>query len=321
MPKQKILIISPRAFGYVEYIASALKKHNNIEVNLFYIEFPGYKNTFQKVKNFFLKTFFGINIKKSHKFLIENIDDIGVQDKILIIRPDLLSDKTLNSIKKYTNNFIAYYWDSAERLERKQNIIHFFDQIYSFDKHDVAKYNFEFITNYIFKISEINTHPEYLFFNISGNDEDYRFKQLEYFATYLKKRNWTFKFISVHHKPKSLHHDTIEIVPHFIEVQKATDLIDKTKILVEFQRKQQIGLSFRVFEALGMQKKLITNNKDIVNYDFYNAQNILVIDENNPIVPDEFVSSPYVPIESTILDQYKIETWVEKVFDLKQYES
>ena len=316
MPKQKILIVSPRAFGYVEYIASALKKHKNIEVNLFYIEFPGYKNTFQNIQNFFLKTFFGINIKKSHKFLIDNIDNIGFQDKILIIRPDLLSDKTLNSIKKYTNNFIAYYWDSAERLVRKQDIIHYFDHIYSFDKLDVAKYNFDFITNYIFKISEVNPNPDYLFFNISGNDEDYRFKQLEYFANYLQKKNWTFKFISVHHKPKSLYHEVIDIVPQFIEVQKAIDLISKTKILVEFQRKQQIGLSFRVFEALGMQKKLITNNKDIINYDFYNEQNILVIDENNPIVPDEFVNSPYIPIERAILDQYQIDNWVKKVFNL-----
>ena len=62
-------------------------------------------------------------------------------------------------------------------------------------------------------------------------------------------------------------------------------LILKSKIIVEIQRNDQIGLSFRIFEALGYRKKLVTTNTDVVNYDFYNPQNILVIDENNIEIP------------------------------------
>ena len=66
---------------------------------------------------------------------------------------------------------------------------------------------------------------------------------------------------------------------------------------MEIQRTEQVGLSFRIFEALGHRKKLITTNKDIVNYDFYHPQNILVVDENTIEIPEEFVTSPYVEIE------------------------
>ena len=32
---------------------------------------------------------------------------------------------------------------------------------------------------------------------------------------------------------------------------------------------------------IGLKKKLITTNKDIVNYDFYNSNNIMVVDRAN----------------------------------------
>ncbi|WP_228731997.1 MULTISPECIES: hypothetical protein [Pseudomonas] len=41
----------------------------------------------------------------------------------------------------------------------------------------------------------------------------------------------------------------------------------------------QAGLSFRFFEAMTSRKKVITTNKSVVDYDFYNPANILVIDE------------------------------------------
>jgi hypothetical protein len=47
-------------------------------------------------------------------------------------------------------------------------------------------------------------------------------------------------------------------------------------------------LIFRVFEALGYKKKLITNNQDITSYDFYNENNIFVITNENYQIPLDF---------------------------------
>ena len=75
-------------------------------------------------------------------------------------------------------------------------------------------------------------------------------------------------------------------------------------------------MSFRVFEALGHRKKLITTNKDIVNYDFYHPQNILVLDKEKMEIPEDFVFSPYVEIDETVFAKYKIKNWVKEVFEL-----
>ncbi len=318
MSKKKILIVSPRAFGYVEYLYNELKKHKNLEVNIVYLEFLGYKNKYQKVQNFFSKLFTGVNLKKNYFFLKSEVKAFGPQNEIFVIRPDFLTDNFLKALRRQTERLVAYYWDSAQRVSRKQDIIHFFHKIYSFDKVDVERYGFEFITNYIFETSAINKNPEYLFFNISGNDDDYRFGQLESFGKYLKNNDWSFKFISFHPKLEKENRGIIDVIDEIIYVNEVVELIKKAKILVEFQRKQQIGLSFRVFEALGFQKKLITNNTDIINYDFYNPKNILVVDVDNPIVPEEFVNSPYVCVDENILKKYALEHWVNHVFDIEK---
>ena len=74
------------------------------------------------------------------------------------------------------------------------------------------------------------------------------------------------------------------------------------------------GLTFRVFEAIGYHKKIITNNPDIANYDFYNPQNILIINEQNISIPNEFLTSSYIPIPDQIIRKYTLETWVKTVF-------
>ena len=54
-----------------------------------------------------------------------------------------------------------------------------------------------------------------------------------------------------------------------------------------------------------MNKKLITTNPDIINYDFYNPNNIHVIDEENIRFDAEFFNVPYEPIPEYKYNNYK----------------
>lgn len=317
MPKRKIMIIVPIAFGYTQYIYEALLKHQNIETTLVFIENKNYsyRNFFHRLSNFLHKTFLKVNLKKRQ--ILDRIRPFGQQDEIFIIRPDLLDDYVLKSIKKKTKVFTAFYFDSIGHIPRKKYIISFFDRILSFDKVDVKKYGFEFCTNYIFDQSESIKNHDFLFFNISSHDDDYRFDKLVEMAKYIKAHDWSFNFISIDIKNKNIKNDLLTIQKDIIPVQSIKKQLLKSKILVEFQRENQIGLSFRVFEALGYRKKLITTNTDVVNYDFYNPQNILVLDPNNLHIPKSFVESPYVDVPDHILDPYHIDNWVKKVFSLE----
>ncbi len=53
-----------------------------------------------------------------------------------------------------------------------------------------------------------------------------------------------------------------------------------------------------------------------MNYDFYNPQNILVIDEDNIEIPEDFVTSTYIDIDDAILNKYSLDNWVKNVFNL-----
>lgn len=74
------------------------------------------------------------------------------------------------------------------------------------------------------------------------------------------------------------------------------------------------GLTFRVFEAMGLHKKIITNNPDIAHYDFYDPQNILIINQEAIEIPKSFLTSAYRPIAYPIYQKYTLDTWVNRVF-------
>jgi hypothetical protein len=315
MATKKILVIAPYAFGYTSHLQRVLNDFSNVEASILYLDQPAfvYRNMLHKLQNFFSKMILGKNLKKTYvrDRLKAKISELGNQDTIFIIRPDMLDDKLLGFIKSHTNTFIAYYYDSTRRFPRKAEIVEFFDTIYSYDKEDVANFGFQFLTNYIYEESKEADHS-YQFFNISTYD--FRFPVLEKLAGYIREHSWTYKILVFNgsHMPAK----NVEIITEQLSIEEVSALIKKCKILLEIQRTDQLGLSFRIFEALGHRKKLITTNEDIVNYDFYNPQNILVVDEHNINIPDQFVNSPYAEVDESILAKYRVENWVRPIFDL-----
>jgi len=82
-------------------------------------------------------------------------------------------------------------------------------------------------------------------------------------------------------------------------------------------RENQYGLSFRVFEAMALEKKIITDNEKIKNYDFYNPNNILVLNKDFSNITKEFFETPYQALPEEIYKKYTLEKWVERVFNLE----
>lgn len=315
MPKRKILVIAPYAFGYTAHIAEALKRKGFDDAKIVYLDYPkfSYKGILHKAENFFRKLFTGKNLKKEfvNDRIRETLKREGMQDFIFMIRPDMLNDALLSEVKATTKRLVAYYYDSTRRFPRKNDIAHFFDKVYTYDRLDAENYGYEFLTNYIFKEAESPTF-DYQFFNISTHD--YRFPLLEKLGAYLKKHEYSY-LIEIY-TPDDIKSNDVQIIHTQKSVAEVEALILRSKIIVEIQREEQVGLSFRIFEALGFRKKLITTNKDIVNYDFYNPQNILVLDENAIEIPAHFVESPYTDPDPQVMDKYRIDNWVERVFEL-----
>ena len=65
---------------------------------------------------------------------------------------------------------------------------------------------------------------------------------------------------------------------------------------------------------IGMKKKIITTNRDIVNYDIYDPQNILVISREDVNIPTLFFKSAYKELNEQIYKKYHIKSWIKDIF-------
>ena len=92
---------------------------------------------------------------------------------------------------------------------------------------------------------------------------------------------------------------------------KVVDLIRKSDAILDYTLRENAGLSLRPMEALFLEKKLITNQKSIRQYDFYREENIYILGEDTRELK-EFLSTPPVKIDPKIRDYYLMSNWLKR---------
>ncbi len=311
---KKILLLHINFLRFEKYIAQELKNRGHYveEYNVITDFRYEYKGKADRIRNFFSKLFLNHNVKTTYRNkLIENklTSDFDV---VFITRPDILTKKHLKIIEKSSYKKITYLYDGVDRLPKTRIAAEYFDEVYSYQKSDCEKYGYKFITNFIYN-EQFPDKKDFVYEIFMIFKYDFRFSILEKIGKILSDKKLSYKFIVVD-PDKRIETKYCEYSKTFLSLEEVSKLAHQSKILLDLQRDDQQGLSFRPFEALGLHKKLITTNKDIVNYDFYNPNNILVIDENSTEIPDAFFITPYEEVPDEILNKYRISTWVETVF-------
>jgi len=299
----KICVISFDFWGYDAHIVETLKE-KGIEANHIKIGAVSYENFGERLTNLFSKVFLGKNLKyqKRQKFVIEQLDKLGYQDQILVLNADTFDHSTLEYMKKCTNRFITFLYDNLDRFP-VQDKLHFFDKIYSFDDKDIEKHGFERLTNYNYLpfLSQENQNPSEDALYITSYDKK-RIKQLDILSQKFEELRLKFDLYVI--GKKSWRNQLMKP-------------FSKNKIVFTRKRINQYGLSFRVFEAMALEKKIITDNEKIKNYDFYNPNNILVLNKDFSNITKEFFETPYQSLPEGIYKKYTLEKWVERVFNLE----
>ena len=317
----KICVISFDFFNFDQNIVLELKRKNiptdHIDISQFKYK---YSSIFDRVSNFFNKLIFKKSIKKieMEKHVLARLKTQDTYDLILVIRPDCFTKQTHLEIKKHTNKYVSYLYDSCTRFPIDYLLDGVFDEIFSFDLDDCQKFGFNFITNYIYidkkEIKEQQTNQN-VFIIISADE---RLPFLNNLANYLSAKNITFKFLVIgKRQPKNINSNIIYSKKHIFLEDLQNDL-ENSKVFLDLIRHGHNGLSFRIFEALAMQKKIITTNDSIKGYDFYNPNNILVLNENADLnINPDFFTTPYEPLSDEMYHKYTIQNWVKTVFKLE----
>lgn len=316
---QKIAVISFDHWNYDAHVVAALQQKG---IESFHIKIGNfkYKNSWERIKNSLSKIFLGKNpkLKKRQDYILEVLKEKGLQDQILVINPELIDLNYHLEIKKQTKKYIAYLYDSVSRCNVEHLLNGVFDEIYSFDASDVAKYGFSEITNYIYFDIPIEKHTiqqNYIYIGSIDN----RLKYLNDFAEILKLKKQSFVFYAIGKKAfvnklKQFflgNNKNIIFKKNRFNQQETLQLYKESKVIVDLVRDNQSGLSFRIFEAIGLQKNVITNNKAIVNYDVFKSGKIFYLNDLLEFNEVAFSTTKY---STELLEKYHINKWVNTVF-------
>ena len=92
--------------------------------------------------------------------------------------------------------------------------------------------------------------------------------------------------------------------------------VQASNSVIEILQEGQEGISLRAFESMFYEKKLVTNNQHIVNYDFYNSHNIFILGKDDESGFKAFIQSPYVKLSDAIVEKYKMASWLNRMLSL-----
>ena len=335
--KKTIILIMPHHFNIYEGFVKNLEKLG-FEIELLFTSNQDfrYKNTLQKVTNFFRKTFLGD--KKYKQNLKAHYDDESLAkalskidkkvDYTLVIRPDYFSVETLQLLKNKTHQLVAYQWDGLDRYPKVKNLIPLFDRFFLFDVDDFHAYKSVFsnvypITNFYFDfdndISESNNKEVFFIGSFIENRIDEIVNFSEVFKKLHLKTNINVLYFD-DETPLKYKETGINFIAKGLTYLEVLEEVKKAGIVLDFANSIHNGLSFRTFEALCFSRKLITNNPLVKKYDFYSKNNILVWDKDTTLATiQEFVSKDYEKNDENMIRKYSFTNWLYYIFEINPH--
>ncbi len=286
-----------------------------------------YKNIFQRLESFFHKNFLGqrdykqrLCTKHVEEITMKRLEDVAFADYALLIRPDQYSEQVVNKIKRIAYNVCAYQWDGLRRFPAVKKYIDWFDEFFVFDPSDIAAHaNVRPITNFYTESFQPHYDPD------SRSDVYYlgtyirdRAAEVEDILTTLQSLGLNVKHHICYRGSDPRKFRQLDTTHNLLTYAQNLHFAYNTKVLIDVSNHVHKGLSFRTFEAIGFEKKLITTNPDVRGYDFYHPNNIFVWDGRNQSDIAAFLRAPYMPIPQEIREKYSFSNWISYVLSGKE---
>lgn len=227
-------------------------------------------------------------------------NEINKYDKFIIFE-SLYNEKVAKKIKrtKKENKVIVYFWnyidDNNKYILNDKNI----DEFWTFDKNDAKKYNMKYNSQFYTK-------------NVKIQDEQNKYDVLFLGRPKTRKKDIVDLEKKLKEEGIQTNFKIIENEKDYVSYDEYLKMIAESKCILDYNQEGQVGLSLRPMEALFLERKLITNNTDIKNYDFYNYDNIFILGEDNINEIKEFINKPYKKIDQDIIDYYDFDQWLNR---------
>lgn len=250
--------------------------------------------------------FITILIKLICKYLNLSFPKCMINKSIVNANKVIFTDSAFNiqlykSILKMKSkeNLILYYMNTID--DKNKYLMNYFDNIYTFDSNDAIKYNIKFKhTPYSDKIhcEKSNIYYDTLFL---GRAKD-RVNEIVNLKDILDNDNLNNKFMVL-----DLDRSDI-MLKEFLDYDDYLKLLMQSKCVIEINKSGQIGCSLRFLESLFFEKKIITNNHEIINDSFYRNENVYIIGKDKRNMKD-FILSPYKKLDLN-LNELIFSNWI-----------
>lgn len=322
---KKILFFAPAFFGYENKI---VKKMEDMGVS---IDMYDVRSVTSAKDRALLKISPKIFAAKSQEYYEKIIDANKGKDYdyILVVKCDMTPESILERFRKeYPNaKMCLYLWDSIDNIPGVLDKFKYFDTLHSFDIEDCKKYP-ELKFRPLFYADEfckeLSTEEHKYDVSFAGTIHSDRYaviKEVKKIAAEKGLSSYWFcylqsKFIYYFYKATKKEFADTKITDFDLEKkgsEEIASIVDQSKIVLDIQHPKQTGLTMRTIEMVGMNKKLITTNASIKNYDFYNPNNISVVDRKNVRIDDAFLQTAYEPLNDVLYKKYSLQSWILEV--------
>lgn len=222
-----------------------------------------------------LPYFLYYNLPRKVKELSKSYDKINILFHNASLRKPKYPLSVFEYIKRYSVTLNLIYFDSREKgytcsyaNELCENAV--FDRVMTFDPDDAERYGMELCSTPYSKITVDKVEENYrLYFCCSNSDRIY---QLYLVWLSARKRNVAVKYDLLAcqaFKPFFENDPSICFNEEYIEYPQLLRKMQESSCILDITKPEQAGFTLRPYEAVVYNKKLLTNNKRIFEFRFY----------------------------------------------------
>lgn len=323
LKNKKILMFAPKFFNYENIIKDEIER-NGAVVHLY-----DERNNPTSVEKILIRKIPFLMRKKTNLFY----KSIGQKERsfnpdiVFFVSPETITIESIKYLKEtfHSSRFILYMYDSIEN-KNSRYIYQYFDKCLSFDSEDCKKYGFQFRPLFFNNSYKKQVCDDFSYdLGFIGTIHSDRAKILNRIAKQCISQNirfyyylfvpGTFMFFLRKVLDKNVRQlkKYIHVVP--LDKKEAAKILSSTNYIIDINHPKQVGLTMRTIEMLGMERKIITTNTYIQEYDFYNPKNQILVDRNNVKISKNQFSKDYNTVDSDIYRKYTLEYWTEIIFE------
>lgn len=324
----RVALIAPSFFGYSESIIDAFNELGHS--CCVFRDRPSESVVFKSIGRIDYSFFDSVIEKYFTKLLLQLVD----------MKPDIVlfvggmsfcfTADQLSLLKgRLDSDLVLYLWDSLRNCQRVGSCLSFFDRAYSFDPKDCAECEkLELLPLFYSQpYGKVPLRPE------SG---------FVYDACFVGSVHQESKFLYVKAIVDQLRAEGASVFTHYYVPSRSIALLRKlcneaycdedlrfdtlsrdcvvalfkdSKTIIDAPQSGQSGLTMRSIECVGSQRKLVTANPNIVDYDFFEYGQARYI-PNADSLDLEFIKAEPTGIPDKVKFHYSIWTWSEIVLGI-----